>query len=415
MKSLEITKDWRSEKRSKNGSVRKNRNGSFTARKQWIDQDGKKREATRTAATKTEAQRLISQMSEHRLNHGDTAIQSEKMKFVDLMERYEKTQLQEAIYDESGNRILGLRSIAPVRSALKPLKEYFGRRIVKDIRISDIETYKAQRLRTPVTCEINLREENPFGGRKKYITTKETTFRPRKIASVNRELELLRKVFRFAKAESLLISSPFDNKSLVSASRETQRDRVMSHEEELRLLAVCVEPRAHLRAIIITALDTAMRRGEIFKLRWCDLDLPNRIITVQGENTKTEKSRIIAMTNRVLDEFTMLWESSPKDQNGLVFGITNSIKISWKSACTKAEISGLRFHDLRHTATTRFVRAGMPLSEAMKITGHSQLKTFQRYMNLTNESVTACANLLDSYLEKEMVRPDDITQVTMVQ
>lgn len=64
---------------------------------------------------------------------------------------------------------------------------------------------------------------------------------------------------------------------------------------------------------------------------------------------------------------------------------------------TKAEINDLRFHDLRHTAVTRLVRAGVPAPKIMKITGHQQLKTFQRYVNLTDESVIESANLLDNF------------------
>ncbi|MFN0279206.1 MAG: tyrosine-type recombinase/integrase [Pyrinomonadaceae bacterium] len=97
------------------------------------------------------------------------------------------------------------------------------------------------------------------------------------------------------------------------------------------------------------------------------------MLSVEAANTKAERSRTFSMSKRLREELIHLWEMSAKAPTDVVFGFTD-IKKSWRSACTKAAIKGLRFHDLRHTATTRFVPAGMPLSEAMKIKGHSQLR-----------------------------------------
>lgn len=175
----------------------------------------------------------------------------------------------------------------------------------------------------------------------------------------------------------------------------------MSFDEERRLLEVCKGRRSHLKPLITTATDTAMRRGELFKLQWRDVNFEKNLITVQATNSKTEKERVIGMTPRVRVELNRLWELSPKKLNISVFGITDTIKTAWKSACKEAEIDGLRFHDLRHTATTRLIRAGVPHTEVMKITGHTQIKTFLRYLNLTNESISASINLLSAYSEKQ--------------
>lgn len=414
MKKLKMKMDWRTKKRNGNGSIRDNKDGSYTARIQWIDVDGKRKEVTRKTVNRREAQRAISQISDDLQNHGGHSIQAEKMRFSDLAERFEKTKLVPAIYDGDGKVVLGLRSLAPVKSALKPLIQHFGRRITRDIRSSDLERYKTERLNTPVIREINVKVPIENGGRKKVEVRKETVSKKRAIATVNRELQLLRHIFRFAKSDKLILSSPFDDHSIISAAAETERNRVLSLEEEARLMAACKNERAHLKSLIITALQTAMRRGELFKLKWSDVNFGERIITVQASNTKTETKRIIAMTRRVEEELAQLWEVSPKYTSELVFGITSTIKRSWATACKLAGIDNLRFHDLRHTATTRFVRAGVPLSEAMKITGHSQIKTFQRYMNLTNESVTASARLLDVYLDSHTVPTIDGTSLEMV-
>jgi integrase len=82
----------------------------------------------------------------------------------------------------------------------------------------------------------------------------------------------------------------------------------------------------------------------------------------------------------------------------LVFGIVNNIKRSWKSACSEANVINFRFHDCRHTATTRMIASGSPHTEVMKITGHSQMKTFLRYLNITPETTNRVASRLDEYV-----------------
>ncbi len=176
------------------------------------------------------------------------------------------------------------------------------------------------------------------------------------------------------------------------------RERILTREEEARLIDGCEDRRQHLRALITVAVDTAMRRGELFKLRWSDVDLASGRITVRAENAKTEKMRVVGMTKRMLAELTNLWDKSPQNQNELVFGIVSTIKNGWKSLCLEAGVEDLRFHDLRHTATTRLIRAGVPVSEVMKITGHTQMSTFLRYLNQTHESVSESAKSLDRYL-----------------
>jgi integrase len=221
---------------------------------------------------------------------------------------------------------------------------------------------------------------------------------PRSIAGVNRELEVMRAVMRFAKQQKWIITSPFEEgSSLISKADETKRERVLSFDEEKRLLAACQGRRAHLHALIITAIDTAMRRGELFKLQWKEVDFIGRTITITARNSKTAKARIIAMTPRVHQELLQLAAVAPQDGNGLVFGITDTIKKSFTGACAAAQITGLRFHDLRHTAITRMVQAGITPMEVMKISGHTQMVTFARYVNPNHEAICRAADMLAQY------------------
>jgi integrase len=86
----------------------------------------------------------------------------------------------------------------------------------------------------------------------------------------------------------------------------------------------------------------------------------------------------------------------------LVFGITNTIKNGWKSACRDAGIENLQFHDLRHTAITRMVGGGLAMSEIMKASGHTQTTTFQRYVNPSVETAKLNAQRLANYYAEQM-------------
>jgi len=227
----------------------------------------------------------------------------------------------------------------------------------------------------------------------KNIVTKEIKTRPRQVATFNRELALMRNILNFAIQNDWLIKSPFTKSpGIVSNSGEVQRDRVLSLNEESRLLAACIDQRAHIKPLLICALDTGLRRGEMFKMRWRDVNFVTDEIYIPQTNTKTDAERTVGITTRLRTEFENLWEQSPKDVNGLVFGIASTIKTAWKTACDKAEIKNFRLHDCRHTATTRMIASGSSHTEVMKITGHTQLKTFLRYLNITPETARNCAS-----------------------
>jgi integrase len=390
-------KDWRKDKRKTGGSI-KTIKGKLYARIQYIDETtGKRREKLRSAENRTKARELINKMRLELEQGGQATLESDKLNFKQIAERYEKIYLVAAVF-QNGEKIEGRKSVLPLKSALRSLISYFGRKPIRNIRLTDVKAYKTQRLNEDVVIERNIKKPNPVEARKKFIYEKVKEIRPRKISSVNRELELLRQIFNFAKTEKLISSNPVSEGKVISNSVEAERDRVLTTLEEIALLTACEnEHRQHIKPIIITALDTAAPRGELLKLQWKDVDLTKGIITIQATNSKTEKTRSFGMTARVKNELNRLWEQSPKIENGLVFGIKTDFKNAWQSALIEAEINDLRFHDLRHTAVTRFVRAGVPTPKIMKITGHQQLKTFQRYVNLTNDSVIESASLLDNF------------------
>jgi integrase len=314
------------------------------------------------------------------LEHGPETLDADRMKFERLAETYKNARLVEAKY-VNGIKVSGRRSLLSLFTALRALVDYFGQRTIRSIKAGDLENYKQLRLNTPTQHGTQ-----------------------RKMATVNRELELLRAMLNYAIQNEWLIRNPFTlTKGIISKAAESQRDRVLSFDEERRLLEACVGRRKHLRPLLICALDTAMRRGEIFKMRWADVRFSSNEIFIPQTNTKTEESRTVGMTFRLRIELEELWELSPRSLDETVFGISTTIKTAFGSLCAEADVVNFRFHDCRHTATTRMVASGSPHTEVMKITGHSQMKTFLRYLNLTPETTTTVANRLHNYLkDREM-------------
>jgi integrase len=170
--------------------------------------------------------------------------------------------------------------------------------------------------------------------------------------------------------------------------------------------------REHLRPILICALDTAMRQGELFKLQWKDVDFVNRTIHILAFNTKTATARKVGITERMFEELSRLWEQSPKNNEDLVFGIKNTVKRSFASACRDANIEGFSFHDCRHTAITKMIQLGVSPMEIMKISGHTQMNTFARYVNPNTEAVNRIADVLSAYQQHNSNNTIEINSVS---
>lgn len=355
------------------GVIRQGEDGLWYGRVRWTDEEtGKERDKKfPPAKTKTEADTLVENFKNELKAHGGKIVDASKMRFAQLAKTYQERKLFLAKI-VNGRKVGGVKSVAPALAALAALTDHFGKRRIKTITHSDVETYKLHRLDTPT------------------IHGKQ-----RQISSVNRELELLRAILRFAIREGWLVRSPFElGAPLISKDDETKRERVLSYDEEHRLLAAFTGRRAHLLPLFYTAVDTAARRGELFKLRWKQVDFASCIINIIAENSKTARPRKIGMTRRVYDELLRLWNESPQDPNGLVFGVTSTVKTAWKSACEEAGIEGLVWHDLRHSGITRMVQTGSPTTFIQKVSGHTQEKTFSRYVNPTNEHITDIADAL---------------------
>lgn len=347
-------------------------------RMQYRDASGKACTARRRVADETAGRKLIKKLKKQYEQTGAHGLAGDRLTFRHLAKEYKDRRLIPAEYHGEGanaRKITGLRSWKAPQAFLETLIEHFGGKRIREITHDDIEQFKLSRLRLP---------------------TKRGT--QRTIASVNRELELMRAVMRFASRQGYIYRSPFETgATIISKADEARRERVLTHDEEARLLAACTGRRSHLYALLVCALDTAMRRGELFKLRWRDVDLYAREITITAMNSKTARARKVAMTPRVFAALEAIHQSAPPNNDLLVFGITDTIKKSFAAACRDAGITEFRFHDCRHTAITRMIQAGIAPMEVMKVSGHTQMNTFARYINPNSASVKRAADTLAAF------------------
>jgi integrase len=311
---------------------------------------------------------------------GLKGIDSARLTFNDLAKYYQTHYTTEPEYFND-RKISGLRDWKRRKNMVKMFCSYFGNCKVREISYEDLLTFRATRLKT-----LKPNKEQ------------------RSITTVNRELACLRRIFNIALRQDWIAKNPFNRgESLIEVSAERQRERILTFDEEQRLLSACDHPqRGHLKPLLISLLDTGARKGETIKLQWKDVDFERRLITFQAQNTKTLRTRQVALTSRLFDELQTLWQNSDKNLTGLVFGIIDNVSRSFASACKEAGIKqgsmeGITLHTLRHSAATRLVKGQMPIQLVGKILGHTQPQTTYRYLAANEETLYQASEILESY------------------
>jgi integrase len=208
-----------------------------------------------------------------------------------------------------------------------------------------------------------------------------------KPATINRELATLKKAFNLARREwEWCTDNPVCR---VSMERENNtRDRWLTIEEEQRLLQAIS---LRLRDLIIFALNTGMRMGEILALTWAGVDLFRRTVTVF--RSKNGERRTIPINSIVLDVLRRKYAARSR-MTDLVFhsqaGTSldgSNIRHGLNAALRVAKIQDFHFHDLRHTFATRIVQAGVDLYKVQRLLGHKSPMMTQRYAHHYPESL----------------------------
>ncbi len=182
-----------------------------------------------------------------------------------------------------------------------------------------------------------------------------------------------------------------------------RRLRYLTREEADRLIKACYEtPKCHhLAPIVITALQTGMRRGEILRLKWDNVDFKNGYIYVEDSKNKT--SRLIPMSQTLRQTLSNLPRhlSSPYvfwHDNGKPY---DDIKHSFNKVLKRAGIKVFTFHDLRHTFASHLVMNGVDLMTVKELLGHKDIKMTMRYSHLSPDHKRVAVKRIEAVLRRE--------------
>lgn len=170
------------------------------------------------------------------------------------------------------------------------------------------------------------------------------------------------------------------------------RVRFLSGEERESLLIACKESQnPYLFTVVVMALATGMRHGEIIKLRWTDVDFERGRIVLH--ETKNGERRVVPLVGHAMEMLKghqlngkvcpMLIFPATKGQMGQKGQKHAQLRTAWLTALKKAGIHDFRFHDLRHSAASYLVMNRASLSEIAEVLGHKTLAMVKRYSHLS--------------------------------
>jgi len=222
-----------------------------------------------------------------------------------------------------------------------------------------------------------------------YIASKDDGLQP---ATINRTLSILSKMFNDAIRWGMLQSNPMQH---VSKLREPQEGFSYLSEAEGKRLLLALS--TDVRPIVATAMYTGMRAGEVYGLKWENVDLDRGIITVESSRdgpTKSRRVRYIPINPKLK---IVLEAHRGKQDSDYVFPGPDG-KMHYRDmrkelarACRVAGVKRIRFHDLRHTFASCFIQKSGNILSLQKLLGHSSLEMTLRY-----------AHLAPDFLRKEM-------------
>jgi integrase len=253
------------------------------------------------------------------------------------------------------------------------------------------EVTPTKRSRDPETWRLSSLKRRPIGQIKMSVLSsshiasyRDARLREVSPSTVNKELNHLSHVIETARRE-WSVQIPDNPVRLVRRPKNARaRDRRLVDDEEARLLEACNEARnPYLDHVVRLALETAMRQGEIVSLAWKHVDLIRRVAYLP--DTKNGEARAVPLSTVAAETLRRL----PRSIGGQVFpGLTaEAVKRAFIRATQRAGIRNLRFHDLRHEATSRLFEKGLNPMEAATVTGHKTLQMLKRYTHLRAEDL----------------------------
>ena len=294
---------------------------------------------SRTFARLADAKKWVS-TAEYEIEHGlyEASRAPGFASIADLIDHYLLLTGEETLSDSEFYRF-------------KRLKKHFGSILIRGFKGSHLARYRDLRL---------------------------THIKP---ATLARELSLLRRILRIAQEDCdvEILANPLDRFTV--KGQRGSRERRLEGDEEGRLLNACKAARnPWLLPMVLLALETGMRRGEILNARY--EHLKNGLLTIP--KTKTGASRTIPLTPNAQRIITAL----PRSITGFLLPISsNALRLAWERARQRGGIDDLRFHDLRHEAISRFFEMGLSIPEVALISGHKDYRMLARYTHLRAEDL----------------------------
>ena len=244
------------------------------------------------------------------------------------------------------------------------------RRRLKRLIGDDISSYQLDRLSSQVIAKF--RDRRLLDGRR----------------TCQYDLILIRHCIKLAINEwgLMLSSNPVDKVKLPPSSRS--RDRRLNTGEFDRLeKAARLTQNPHIWPVVVFAIETGMRRGEILGITWECVDFDSR--TVHLPITKNGSSRDVPLSSKA----TQILKEQNERQLPCPFPVTdNAFRLAWDRLRSRADLGDLRFHDLRHEAISRFFEMGLSMPEVALISGHKDPRMLFRYTHIKPESVLAKLN-----------------------
>lgn len=197
-----------------------------------------------------------------------------------------------------------------------------------------------------------------------------------KANTVIRDLAVMSSIINHARREwGIVIQNPVE--MIRKPTMPPGRDRVLSEAEEVRLLhelAPTGRRNPIMQPLVVVAIETAMRRGELLSLRWNHVHLDRRVIFLPI--TKNGQSRYVPLSSRAVGTI----EKLPKSPDGRLFPINiAAMEAAFLRAVRRANLTNLHFHDLRHTGASRMASKLPNVIELASVTGHTSLQMLRRY------------------------------------
>ncbi len=276
--------------------------------------------------------------------------------------RINPVPIEQAI-KEYRKRTAHLKSQSTLKYCLETIERHFAGRCTSTITEKDIDDFIITRREVPTRWKTRR-----AGG------------------TVNREVSCLRAVLTMAVRQGMMSRNPASRPRMLPENRG--RLRYLSIEEAALLLDLAKKTASKdIFTLILVALDTGMRRGEIFNIHREDLDFKNNQIWVRAPKNGTP--RYVPMTARVRD---VLNKRPRRIDTEYVFAgripgkhLSNGIREVFVTLCQRAGIKDFRFHDLRHTFASHLAMAGVPLHAIGQILGHKTPSMTARYSHLSPE------------------------------